>query len=250
MPDGNGSASRNSSEIYPRISDALNRFISDSANGEGFEEAFDGAIPRPWGLLGVRNQSGHRSPGCVEIPREFDEHGEPWHMAHACDDSTLYLLVAYESTAAVVEALKAANKHRTIVVVQSLPFESTSAIAQQRELIAFAFTLCDSKTFVNAKDYALDFLVDQLGGLMDTSGLLHPGIAMLERYDRHNRSDLLHTLKVYLDNDCNAQKCGRLLFLHRNSLVYRVRRIQEIANIDLSDPCERSYLRLSFLLRR
>ena len=79
--------------------------------------------------------------------------------------------------------------------------------------------------------------------------LLHPALNAIEQYDQKNQTDLLNTLKVYLENDCNAQKCGRLLFLHRNSLVYRINRIQSIAGCDLSDPCERSYLRISLLLR-
>ena len=78
---------------------------------------------------------------------------------------------------------------------------------------------------------------------------LHPALDIIENYDKENQTDLLHTLQVYLENDCNAQKCGRLLFLHRNSLVYRIRRIQEISSCDLSDINERSYLRVSFFLR-
>ena len=97
---------------------------------------------------------------------------------------------------------------------------------------------------------ALDALVDAIRESSAVDGLLHPALNIIERYDRENQTDLLRTLKVYLENDCNAQKCGRLLFLHRNSLVYRVHRIQEISGCDLSDPTERSYLRISFLLRR
>ena len=80
--------------------------------------------------------------------------------------------------------------------------------------------------------------------------MLHPALDVIERYDRDNQTDLLNTLKVYLENDCNAQRCGRILFLHRNSLVYRVHRIQEISGCNLSDPTERAYLRISLLLRR
>ena len=82
----------------------------------------------------------------------------------------------------------------------------------------------------------------------DIENLLHPALEALRVYDRNNKSNLFDTLDVYLLNDCNAQLCGRLLFLHRNSLVYRIHRIQEITGVDLSNTEERSYLRLSFLL--
>jgi len=95
---------------------------------------------------------------------------------------------------------------------------------------------------------ALDLLTARITDAVDTSDLLHPALEIIREYDAKSQSNLFHTLDVYLLNDCNAQHCGRLLFLHRNSLVYRIHRIQEIAGIDLSDPEERSYLRLSFLL--
>ena len=97
---------------------------------------------------------------------------------------------------------------------------------------------------------ALNRLVNTIQDEADVDYLLHPALDVIERYDRENQTDLLNTLRVYLENDCNAQKCGRLLFLHRNSLVYRIHRIQEITGCDLADPEERSYLRISFLLRR
>ena len=96
---------------------------------------------------------------------------------------------------------------------------------------------------------ALEALVAEIKRNSNTRGMLHPAIARLAAYDAENQSDFLRTLEVYLNNDCNAQKCGRLLFLHRNSLVYRIRRIQEIAGCNLADPTERAYLRLSLLLK-
>ena len=95
---------------------------------------------------------------------------------------------------------------------------------------------------------SLSTLVAEIKQSVPLEGKLHPALDRLIAYDRANQSDLFHTLEVYLENNCNAQKCGRLLFLHRNSLVYRVRRIQEVGNCNLSDPEECSFLRLSLLL--
>ena len=94
----------------------------------------------------------------------------------------------------------------------------------------------------------LEHLTEAIVQSVDVTEMLHPALETIRKYDEQNQSNLFQTLDVYLQNDCNAQHCGRLLFLHRNSLVYRVHRIQDIAQIDLSDPEERSYLRVSFLL--
>ena len=95
---------------------------------------------------------------------------------------------------------------------------------------------------------SLDSLVIDIKRAVPLEGRLHPGLDRLVEYDKANGSEFKHTLQVYLENNCNAQKCGRLLYLHRNSLVYRIRRIQEIGGFDLSNPEECAFLRLSLLL--
>ena len=97
-------------------------------------------------------------------------------------------------------------------------------------------------------DRELKHLKEVIVENVDTRSLLHPALGKLAEYDRNNQSDMLETLKVYLDSDRNAQRCANLLYLHRNSLQYRVRRIQEIADVDLENPDERTYLRLSLFL--
>ena len=94
----------------------------------------------------------------------------------------------------------------------------------------------------------LENLVSEIKNHVEVGGLLHPALETLANYDAENRSNMLDTLRVYLDNDRNAQQCANKLYLHRNSLQYRVRRIQEIADINLDDPDERAYLRLSYFL--
>ena len=130
----------------------------------------------------------------------------------------------------------------------SLPFASVSAIPMQHELLAYCLDLRGDTGIVKAEENAFDFLTSRITSTVDVQSLLHPAIAKLSAYDRVNQSNLLSTLKTYLENDRNAQRCANLLYLHRNSLQYRVRRIQEIADIDLDNPEVRAYLRLSFML--
>jgi hypothetical protein len=45
--------------------------------------------------------------------------------------------------------------------------------------------------------------------------------------------DLLHTLRVYLSLDQNVTETARALYVHRNTLLYRIRRIEELLGIRL-----------------
>ena len=60
-------------------------------------------------------------------------------------------------------------------------------------------------------------------------------IGPLEEHDRTRRSDLVHTLKTYFATGANASEAADRLFLHRNSMIYRLERIQELTGLDLKD---------------
>lgn len=66
-------------------------------------------------------------------------------------------------------------------------------------------------------------------------------------HDRVNRNDLVRTLRTYLDEGANASKAADRLFLHRNSMLYRLARIEKLIRLDLKDPKARLALQLRML---
>ncbi len=50
----------------------------------------------------------------------------------------------------------------------------------------------------------------------------------LLEHDAKNNSSLMNTLKVFLLSDCNQKKTAERLHLHRNSLRYRLKKMEEI----------------------
>src|SRR5215213_5282842 len=69
----------------------------------------------------------------------------------------------------------------------------------------------------------------------------------LAEHDRERRSDLVRTLRVYFATGANASEAADRLFLHRNSLLYRLGRIQRLTGLDLKDPGARLALQLGLL---
>jgi hypothetical protein len=78
----------------------------------------------------------------------------------------------------------------------------------------------------------------------------HPALGLLRQYDHKNGSQLYKTLCVFIDKGCNIKLTSESLYIHRNSLVYRLNRIHEICQIDFSDINTLFLLRLSFLIDR
>ncbi|SEL05278.1 PucR family transcriptional regulator [Nonomuraea pusilla] len=77
---------------------------------------------------------------------------------------------------------------------------------------------------------------------------LHPGLEYLLGDRQH--LPLLETLETYLDLAGSAVATSRALRLHRTSLYYRLRRVEELARTDLKDGGERLALHLSLKLAR
>ena len=57
----------------------------------------------------------------------------------------------------------------------------------------------------------------------------------LREHDSTRGSDLVLTLKTYFSTGGNASEAADRLFLHRNSMLYRLERIQKLTGLDLRD---------------
>ncbi|MFI1912809.1 PucR family transcriptional regulator [Nocardia sp. NPDC020380] len=71
----------------------------------------------------------------------------------------------------------------------------------------------------------------------------------LSSYDKDNRSDLVHTLETFLEVSGSWTKCADLLHLHVNTLRYRIQRIEELTQRDLSRLEDRVDFFLALALR-
>ncbi|MFR1265779.1 MAG: PucR family transcriptional regulator, partial [Christensenellales bacterium] len=60
-------------------------------------------------------------------------------------------------------------------------------------------------------------------------------LSTLEDYDAQHGSELIHTLQVLIENRGIQTKTANDLFLHRNTLLYRMRKIESLTGLDLSD---------------
>ncbi|SEF96878.1 DNA-binding transcriptional regulator, PucR family [Nonomuraea solani] len=94
---------------------------------------------------------------------------------------------------------------------------------------------------------ALLDLADQ-GGVAD-GRLLRPVRRMLD-YDRAHSTTHAVTLLAYFDAFGEAAKAATELSVHENTLRYRVRRLQTLFDVDLTDPTERLVIWLQLRLLR
>lgn len=60
----------------------------------------------------------------------------------------------------------------------------------------------------------------------------------LEEYDHANGTFLIETVLAYYMNGFNTVKTAEALFIHRNSLIYRIKKIEELLDMELTDYME------------
>lgn len=94
--------------------------------------------------------------------------------------------------------------------------------------------------------YAFYDLLDTTKAEKSLGLYCHPSLSLLSRYDHANGTDLYHTLETYLACDCCVKTTAQKLFIHRNSLNYRLDRIQTLTQLDLSCSNTRFLLEMSY----
>ncbi|MBX0358193.1 helix-turn-helix domain-containing protein [Halobacillus sp. Nhm2S1] len=70
----------------------------------------------------------------------------------------------------------------------------------------------------------------------------------LIKNDTTKQTELLFTLEAYLANNGKGKQTANELFIHPNTLNYRIKQIQELTNIDFSDFNMKAYLYTELLL--
>jgi hypothetical protein len=78
-------------------------------------------------------------------------------------------------------------------------------------------------------------LVDQLKAAEHPEDLMHPAVLKLMEIDRESGTDYLPTLASFVENGLNQTDTAKCLDIHRTTLIYRLKRIAEYTNLDLTD---------------
>ena len=93
-------------------------------------------------------------------------------------------------------------------------------------------------------DFILPYMLRHSRGEFEEVMLLKSGLRELKEQD--GAVDYWATLRLYLENECNASKTAQDLYLHRSSLLPRLEKIRSL--VDMDTPEDRLYLRMCITL--
>lgn len=67
---------------------------------------------------------------------------------------------------------------------------------------------------------------------------VYPPVLQIFHYDLENKTEYLSTLAAFIENNCNQKQTAGALFLHINTIAYRMQRIKELFGIRFAYPNE------------
>lgn len=124
--------------------------------------------------------------------------------------------------------------------------ETKKYYEQTKAALNLGKVLHTKKTIYKYSDYSLYHAILKLSESHDIVDFCHPSIHELA-VEPCNRI-LIETLRVYLQNDCNITVSAKELFIHRNSMIYRINKLKDEIKLDLSDADLRLQLQFSFAI--
>ena len=134
----------------------------------------------------------------------------------------------------------------------SRPFESLSDTASAFAQADAAIRLRIAPGVEGISEYdevAGAHLAELVSTGFPTGMVVHPKLVELEEFDAQNGTDHVSYLHAYLFSGRSVAAAAAALGAHKNSMYYRVRRLEELMGADLSDERTCFLLQLSLALR-
>lgn len=159
----------------------------------------------------------------------------PWHSSLVC-------LVSTQSNGELPEEkwkqLQEMAQKENLRVGMSNVFSDISEFGehfnQATKVLEFSNRTDSVGHFFRYLDYILYIILDQVKDEQFLDHCYHPALKQLSDYDRKKGGELFETLRVYAETGFNKAQAAQMLFIHRNTINYRIQQIEQLCNIDLS----------------
>lgn len=186
----------------------------------------------------------------VQDAELFCEMKQIWNYMYFYETSKEIIALCYhvsESDAADVYKAIESCGFRCCV---SEPFSHLELCAGKKDIlrrISFVNDVEDGNKVKREEEWSMQGLYMCTLPLIEKAGLHDYSIHKLLLEDERNHTELYETLKMYLLCGNNITVAAKILHIHRNTLVYRLKQIRECLEIDFND-IEISRGILSFIL--
>lgn len=95
-------------------------------------------------------------------------------------------------------------------------------------------------------DYAVDHLLEIASTQCELRNFCNPRLFELRAFDQQYQTDYCHNLYIFLLCDCSITETAKIFGIHRNTMIYRINKIEAFLNCSLDTMETKGSLWLSF----
>lgn len=153
----------------------------------------------------------------------------------------------------ICEYLRQGLEGMECVCAVSEPFTDQNLIQVKRKMLKRILLIADkveiNENLYTEYQYYMELVCSYAYDAMGVSGCFQEELSVLEQEDDEKGTEFYKSLKEYLLSGNNVNLAAKKLFIHRNTMVYRLAKIHEMLKLDINDPEIAKRLMLSMLLR-
>ena len=127
--------------------------------------------------------------------------------------------------------------------------EAPRALREAEQALNIALRLFGPNRTTAFDDLGIYRLLFHLHGTPELTAFYDETVGKIVQHDDRHNSDLIPTLKAFYASHGNLSRTAEILFLHRNTVSYRLQRIEELSGLHLDDEEDRFRLQLALKLR-
>ncbi len=213
--------------------------LESKANQVGFQ------LNRNYQVITVRSYSQHGELAEL-IPQQVENYLETITQAFTVmrDEQVLVILQSLkppDGKQIAKDLLQHLNnaQHRIIAGVGlpvTNPQEISASFEQAREALSIAQTLSLPPSVLAFEDLGILHWLQKLPRHILTENIYYQAIHKLHVKDNREKKVLLPSLEAFLKYGGNIKEAAQELFVHRNTLIYRLERVESFTGLDLKNP--------------
>lgn len=153
------------------------------------------------------------------------------------------------------QQLQAFGEQHGILIAQSGPFHHLSQVGDACAQAARTLSLFrqlhqdekDRPALIRYRDMVRWDLVECYSKSNPIDSFAPASYLQMKEGDRKNNMNNCYVARVYIENGCSVAQTAKQLFMHKNSVLYRIERIKNLYGIDFSDRQENQLFLLANL---
>ena len=121
-------------------------------------------------------------------------------------------------------------------------------LRQAKSAIITGSSVDPDASIYNFRELSLNHILNNSFAPYGPWDVVHPALLILMKYDTENGTEYNKTLRTFIACRYNVLKASSQLYIHRSTFTVRIKRIEELSDIDLEDERTRLHILFSYYI--